>query len=276
MKKIFKLNTFPVVLSSEINERVLKGYGALSSRVGGFSSCINSFSINTFSYSNPFSTAPILGGSNTETKDMLYKKGFPAIFLNMEADKQAILETTKRKAGIYLITNKINKKHYVGKSSNLNKRFYNYFSEGFLKLNSDTKIYNILSKLGYKNFSLTILEFCEDTSLLSSREQYYIDIFKPLYNTRRLVLKTDTPKVSKNTKNYSMTDLEALASFKKMFKNQIVPDKIISLINLAETNVNGDFYMQVIFNKKNRYFIFLFYELIDNKLKKIYYANSAL
>jgi hypothetical protein len=27
--------------------------------------------------------------------------------------------------------------------------------------------------------------------------------------------------------------------------------------------------------KKNRYFIFHFYELIDNKLNKFYYANSA-
>lgn len=77
---------------------------------------------------------------------MLYKKGFPAIYLDMKADKQAILKENKNKAGIYLITNKMNKKHYVGKSSNLSKRFNNYYSEGFLKLNKGTKIYDILSR----------------------------------------------------------------------------------------------------------------------------------
>jgi group I intron endonuclease len=269
MRNIFKLNTFTVVLSVGINERVLKGYGALSS-VGRSSSCIGSFFIKTFSYYKSFSYSHI--HYSRETKDMLYKKGFPAIYLNMEADKQAILDNNRNKAGIYLITNKINKKHYVGKSSNLCKRFYNYFSEGFLQLNNDTKIYNILSKLGHKNFSLTILEFCEDISLLSSKEQYYIDIFKPLYNTRKFVIKSDTPKVSK-IKNSTDSDDEALTNFKKRFKNQLVPEKIINLINLAETSDPKDFFMQVSSDKRKSFFILFFNDI---KNKKFYYANTAL
>ena len=207
---------------------------------------------------------------------MLYKKGLPAIYLNMEADKQAILDENRNKAGIYLITNKINKKHYVGKSSNLCKRFANYFSEGFLLLNKDTKIYNILRKLGYNNFSLSILEYCDegDLSTLSSREQYYIDIFKPLYNTRKFVIKSNTIKVTTKTRNSKVTHEEAFTCFRKKFNNQAVPTKVLDLINLAETSDDRDFYMQVnIENEKKGLFIFNF---VDYKRKIFYYANSAL
>lgn len=38
-----------------------------------------------------------------------------------------------------------------------------------------------LIKYGYSNFSLEILEYCE-SSLVVTREQYYIDLLKPEYN----------------------------------------------------------------------------------------------
>lgn len=205
---------------------------------------------------------------------MLYKKGFPAIYLNMEADKLAILDENRNKAGVYLITNKINKKHYVGKSSNLSKRLSNYFSDGFLLLNKDSKIYNILRKLGYQNFSLTILEYCEDLSLLSSREQFFIDIFKPLYNTRRTVTKSDTQKVSSKTTKPKLSDEELLTIFKEKYPNHLIPKKVLDLINLAETGSPRDFTLVIDnYNKKKGLFIFFFH---DYKNNLFHYANSAL
>lgn len=35
---------------------------------------------------------------------------------------------------------------------------------------------------GYSNFSLEILEYCEPSDVIS-REQYYMDLLKPEYNT---------------------------------------------------------------------------------------------
>lgn len=211
---------------------------------------------------------------------MLYKKGLPAIYLNMKDNKQTILDENKNKAGIYLITNKINKKHYVGKSSNLSNRFYNYFSEGFLLRNNDTKIYNIIRKLGHNNFSLSILEYCaeDDIPFLRSREQYFIDIFKPLYNIRKSVVKLntqDTQEVSSNTKKISkqIEDQEKLTIFKKKFNNQVIPQKVSDLIKLAETSNYKDFLMQIEMGKNKNYFIFHF---IDYKNKIYHYANSAL
>lgn len=157
---------------------------------------------------------------------MLYKKGFPAIYLNMLERKEDILKDNRNKAGIYLITNKINKKHYVGKSYNLGKRFQNYFSEGFLKLNYDNKFCNALSKIGYKNFSVTILEYNQDETILSSRELFYINIFKPLYNIRgrRFENNNEKPLVNKTKKKDS--DLINLEQFKKLYKNRIIPTRV--------------------------------------------------
>lgn len=111
------------------------------------------------------------------------------IYLNMEENKKKILMENKGIAGIYLITNKINKKHYVGKSTNLSRRLEKYFSEVHLKRKGASKIDNIIFKKGHKNFSLTILDIIEkdDKKLLAQQEQFYIDAFKPLYNVRKVV-----------------------------------------------------------------------------------------
>lgn len=277
--KNFYTNKLTVILSVGDNERVLRGSGAL----GSFSMGSSSAGVFRGSFLNYMMFSSYSTFYSKETKDMLYKKGLPAIYLNMEDNKQAILDENRNKAGIYLITNKTNKKHYVGKSSNLSKRFANYFSEGFLLLNKNTKIYNIIRKLGYNNFSLSILEFCSspaggseaDLSLLSSKEQYYIDIFKPLYNTRKFVIKSNTNEVTTKTtsSNSKLTDEEAFSCFKKKFNNKAVPTKVLNLINLAETSDHKDFIMQIDMDKKKRFFIFHF---IDYKNKIFHYANSAL
>ena len=49
-----------------------------------------------------------------------------------------------------------------------------------------------LVKYGYSNFSLEILEYC-DPALAISREQYYIDLLKPIYNLAKVAGSTFFP-----------------------------------------------------------------------------------
>jgi len=59
-----------------------------------------------------------------------------------------------------------------------------YFSLAYLERNlkkSKSAIYRALLKYGYSSFSLEILEYCEE-SLVISREQYYMDLLNPEYN----------------------------------------------------------------------------------------------
>lgn len=99
-----------------------------------------------------------------------------------------LLKRIRQQSGIYLITNTITKKKYVGKSSNLLDRFINYSSLNYLKTKQNSLICKALLKFGLSKFSVTLIEYC-DKSKLSEREQYFIDTLKPQYNIRKVVNK---------------------------------------------------------------------------------------
>ena len=93
-------------------------------------------------------------------------------------------------------------KSYVGSSTSLSKRFYNYYSIAFLNRvveNRSSAIYSALLKYGYSNFSLDILEYCELSQLIV-KEQYYIDILEPKYNILKIAGSRLGTKHSESTK----------------------------------------------------------------------------
>lgn len=98
-----------------------------------------------------------------------------------DKDKLIILDVCKNKTGVYMCTNKLNNKKYIGCSVNLKRRLLEYYNVKRL-LNEETMLINkALLKYGYSNFTLTILEFC-DTKSLFTKEKYYFDTFSPEYN----------------------------------------------------------------------------------------------
>jgi group I intron endonuclease len=99
--------------------------------------------------------------------------------------KKQIIDENKNKSGIYLLTNLLNKDKYVGQSIDLGKRFTKYFTLSYLKNRNTLVISRALIKYGYANFSISILEYC-DKDILNEREQYYMDIIKPVYNTLKI------------------------------------------------------------------------------------------
>jgi hypothetical protein len=109
-------------------------------------------------------------------------------YYNANILKEKILETNKRKCGIYRWINLITGKCYIGSSTSLSCRFSKYYSLNYLRTSlkkTSSIIYSSLLKYGYSNFSLDILEYCEP-NLLLKREQYYIDILNPEYNILRI------------------------------------------------------------------------------------------
>ena len=81
--------------------------------------------------------------------------------------------------GIYLITNLINGKKYVGQSRDICKRFKKHIASTKEPTgnNYTTIITQALIKYGVENFSFVILEFVEDRLLLNERELYWINYF---------------------------------------------------------------------------------------------------
>jgi len=118
------------------------------------------------------------------SKKKMSKITINTTYINVVNSKPKIYKDNRNKSGIYRWTNLINKESYIGRSDNLTKRFYYYFSIATLKRKvelGNSKIYNALLKYGYEQFSLDILEYCDDSES-KEREQYYIDLLNPEYN----------------------------------------------------------------------------------------------
>ena len=82
-----------------------------------------------------------------------------AIYYNCGLEKARILKENREKAAVYRLVNNINHKTYI---------------------------HNALLKHGFDNFTLEILEYCEEGINPTTREQYYFSILKPEYNILEL------------------------------------------------------------------------------------------
>lgn len=141
------------------------------------------------------------------------------------------LDYNKAKAGIYMISNKINGKFYIGKSNDLTKRFYAYLNINRLENNKNIRINRALLKYGYHNFSRTTLEFIDlkrkepakklsqrreyrdlmrkffglkSHNRLTLREDFYIKVFKPQYNMKRTSFNVDR-EISRTNREKNIT-----------------------------------------------------------------------
>jgi len=133
-----------------------------------------------------------------DTKLALLRKGFPVTFQDFGEIRNpkytALTNPTFNKipffssdltgkGGVYMLKNNITKKFYIGQSGNLKKRFNDYLRIKRLQDNPSA-IHKALLKFGYNNFSLTILEFCDDKPSRLLKERFYITVFNPQFNIR--------------------------------------------------------------------------------------------
>lgn len=78
---------------------------------------------------------------------------------------------------IYLITNNVNGKRYVGKTKKTaNQRFKRH---KYSAVEPKTYLHKALAKYGFENFKIEVLEECTN---LDQRERHWIKTLKPEYN----------------------------------------------------------------------------------------------
>lgn len=96
----------------------------------------------------------------------------------------------KRK-GIYIIVNTTNQKKYVGKSINIGSRISNHISNLNAKSKDENRhLINAWHKYGKDAFIYFVVEYADDTEILSERELYWMAHFRTLdrkfgYNLRK-------------------------------------------------------------------------------------------
>jgi group I intron endonuclease len=112
--------------------------------------------------------------------------------------KKNILKENKEKSGVYMFINKLTNDIYIGQSTDLCKRFTNYFNLSYIK-SKKLIITRALIKYGYSNFAVIILEYCNKSDLLI-KEQYYFDKLNPKYNILKIAGSSLNYKHSKETK----------------------------------------------------------------------------
>ena len=109
-------------------------------------------------------------------------------YANADLEKLQIIKDNKGKAGVYCWRNLTNGKIYIGSSVDLGTRFSAYYSIKYLesKLKKGRSIiYSSILKYGYSNFSLEIIEYCEQSET-TSREQFFLDKLNPDYNISKI------------------------------------------------------------------------------------------
>lgn len=105
-------------------------------------------------------------------------------YSNAYEERIKIFQQNRNKSGIYLWTNTVSGKSYVGSSINLSRRIRDYFNKSYLTrelLKNNSLIYKALLEHNYKGFRLDILEYCEKNAIIE-REQYYLTNLTVEYN----------------------------------------------------------------------------------------------
>jgi len=150
------------------------------------------------------------------------------VYENADIQKAEIRKENKGKAGIYRWVNLKNGKCYVGSGADLSKRLALYYSDTTLRTSLKkykSAIYSSMLKYGPSGFRLEILEYCEKVkAVILSREQYYIDLLKPLYN---LLQTAGSPLGYKHTE-------ETLAKFRNRVHTEETKKKIRKLRHTEE------------------------------------------
>jgi len=157
--------------------------------------CFKFHKIIKNNFSNPVRNYTILSGDPLTNNIIDYIKKYENL-LDMKKD---ILNENKGKSGIYMLTNNLTGKIYIGQSIDISNRFKNYFNPSYLKRSRSILISRALIKYEYLNFSLTILEYCDKSNLLV-REQYYLDKLNPQYNILKIAGSYLNSKHTEDTK----------------------------------------------------------------------------
>ena len=80
--------------------------------------------------------------------------------------------------GIYKITNLINGKIYIGKSTDIDRRWKEHIRNSkYPYKNRSSNFYRDINQLGVNNFNIEVLEECLE-SVLNDREIFYIEKYK--------------------------------------------------------------------------------------------------
>lgn len=129
-------------------------------------------------------------------------------------------------AYIYKITNKINQKSYIGKTTRTpQERFEEHRKEAKRERAKDRPFYKAINKYGMDNFTLETIEECSD-EIASEREQFWIQAYATFKNGYNDTIGGDgTPYI----------DYNLVVELYEQFKNQ---NKVAEIMGIHKSSVS--------------------------------------
>lgn len=101
---------------------------------------------------------------------------------------------------IYVITNIVTNKIYIGSAIDVNIRWSKHKSDLRLNKHHSILLQRAYNKYGEHSFTYEVLEYVTDVKLLSASEQKWLDFFKPEYNILNTAYNSTGYKHSAETK----------------------------------------------------------------------------
>lgn len=149
--------------------------------------------------------------------------------------------------GIYLITNQVNKKVYIGQSQNIELRWKAHRNRPFNPNSVDYEkpLYRAIRKYGLDNFTFQILEECEIKEL-NNREMYWIEFYHSTDKEKGYNLikggESGTPiKLSETQRDQIIECLQLSNETQEQIAKKFqVSQRLVSGINLGEYWIRED------------------------------------
>ena len=135
-------------------------------------------------------------------------------------------------AGIYIITNIVNGKFYIGSSKHLYKRIMWHSSKLSRNKHNNTRLQNGYNKYKSESFEVSLLEEVYDLTQLFVREQYWIDLLHPWYNLLRIAGEARVVYRQHKTKEEISKNHCLACHSAKLEESQVI--EIINLLNGGE------------------------------------------
>lgn len=100
-----------------------------------------------------------------------------AYYRNLTTDMINRVVGSGTRCGIYLITNLLDNKKYIGQSTSIGERFKSHIKCGLGIDAPSNKIYSAMQKDGVENFSFEVIEECKPAEL-NEKEKYWIQYYQ--------------------------------------------------------------------------------------------------
>lgn len=120
--------------------------------------------------------------------------------------------------GVYKITNIITGEYYIGSSNNVDKRWREHRNPSTWKRHLNNQLYRDIQEYGVEQFVIEVIEELPDTKMLHNREQYWIKLLQPVYNTYTACTGLDKKRYDKQ---YYIEHADDIKKYKKQYNNRL-------------------------------------------------------